>query len=140
MSRREPSRRIAARLGAAASPPMLALLLLVGGSVAGCAPEKPVRSGDVLFAENCARCHAADGTGDPRTLPLYPRVDLTRSPMGAARERLLIHDRIARGYTTMPGFQGKLQPEEIGRLVNKCLALAAPAAAKPSETPKPNGG
>ncbi len=138
MSRRKPSERIAARLGAAVSPLMLALLL--GGSVAGCGSGKPVRSAEVLFAENCARCHGADGTGDPRTLPLYPRVDLTRSAMGAARERVLIHDRIARGYTTMPGFQGKLQPEEIGNLVNKCLDLAAPAAAKPSETPKSNGG
>lgn len=93
----------------------------------GCGPSAPTRSADVLFAENCARCHGAEGKGDPRTLPLYPRVDLTRSPMGAAHERVLIHDRITRGYTTMPGFQGKLKPEEIGQLVNKCIALAAPA-------------
>ncbi len=107
---------------------------LLGGALAlwgvlsgGCGSSTPTRSGDVLFAENCARCHGADGKGDPRTLPLYPRVDLTRSPMGAAAERILIHDRIARGYTTMPGFQDKLQAEEIGKLVNKCIALAAPA-------------
>ncbi len=113
---------------------------LLGGLVAGCSPSKPARLGDVLFAENCARCHGADGTGDPRILPLYPRADLSRSPMGAARERLLIHDRIARGYTTMPGFQGKLEPEEIGSLVNKCLALAAPAGSKAGGAPSPNGG
>ncbi len=102
-------------------------LSVLGVLIGGCEPTKPVRSGEVLFAENCARCHGADGKGDPRILPLYPRADLTHSPMGTARERVLIHDRIARGYTTMPGFQGKLQPEEIGQLVNKCIALAAPA-------------
>ena len=104
----------------------------------GCGPTTPTRSAEVLFAENCARCHGADGKGDPRTLPLYPRVDLTRSPMGAARERVLIHDRITRGFTTMPGFQGKLQPEEIGALVNKCIALAAPA--EPAKTVPKTGG
>ncbi len=102
-------------------------LAVLGVLAGGCSPAPPVRSGDDLFAENCARCHGPDGKGDPRTLPLYPRVDLTRSPMGAASERVLIHDRISRGYTTMPGFQGKLKPEEIGQLVNKCIALAAPA-------------
>lgn len=113
-------------------------LALWGILIQGCGPAPDVRSGDELFAEHCARCHGADGTGDPRSLPLYPRVDLTRSPMGAAKERILIHDRISRGYTTMPGFQGKLKPEEIGRLVNKCIALAAPASSAKDE-PKAGG-
>ncbi len=114
--------------------------VVFGALLGGCGPAVPVRSAEDLFAENCARCHGPDGTGDPRTLPLYPRADLTRSPMGAARARLLIHDRIARGYTTMPGFQGKLQAEEIGRLVNKCLALAAPAEPGTKAATKPPGG
>ncbi|HXU34423.1 MAG TPA: cytochrome c [Thermoanaerobaculia bacterium] len=105
----------------------LGVLAVLSALIGGCGSGKPIRSGEVLFAENCARCHGPDGKGDPRTLPLYPRVDLSRSPMGAAGDRVLIHDRITRGYTTMPGFQGKLQPEEIGKLVNKCIALAAPA-------------
>ncbi len=106
---------------------MFGSLFVLGVLIGGCEPTKKVRSGEILFAENCARCHGADGKGDPRILPLYPAADLTHSPMGAARERVLIHDRITRGYTTMPGFQGKLEPEEIGQLVNKCIALAAPA-------------
>jgi mono/diheme cytochrome c family protein len=110
---------------------MFGALFVSGVLIGGCEPTKPVRSGEILFAENCARCHGADGKGDPRILPLYPRADLIRSPMGIARDRFLIHDRITRGFTTMPGFQGKLQPEEIGQLVNKCIALAAP---------RPNGG
>lgn len=111
-----------------------AALALAGSLAQGCGPSSEIRSGDDLFAENCARCHGADGKGDPRNLPLYPRVDLTRSPMGAAKERILIHDRISRGYTTMPGFQGKLKPEEIGRLVNKCIALADPAGSAKDES------
>jgi mono/diheme cytochrome c family protein len=102
-------------------------LAVLGVLSSGCAPSAPTRSAEVLFAENCARCHGPDGKGDPRILPLYPRADLIHSPMGIARDRVLIHDRITRGFTTMPGFQGKLQPEEIGALVNKCLKLAAPA-------------
>ncbi|HEV7669030.1 MAG TPA: cytochrome c [Thermoanaerobaculia bacterium] len=119
------------RVGAGALS-ALGVLGVLGILSQGCGPSASVKSGDVLFAENCARCHGADGKGDPRALPLYPRLDLTRSPMGIARDRILISDRIARGYTTMPGFQGKLQGEEIGNLVNKCLALAA--------KPAPNGG
>lgn len=122
--------RSAAVLGAA----------VLGALFGGCGSPVPLRSADVLFAENCALCHGPDGKGDPRTLPLYPRVDLTRSPMGRARDRVLIHDRIARGFTTMPGFQGKLQAEEIGRLVNKCLALAAPAEPGTKAATKPPGG
>jgi mono/diheme cytochrome c family protein len=114
--------------------PAVVVLCGLGLVIGGCGPSSSARSGDVLFAENCARCHGADGKGDPRVLPLYPRLDLTRSPMGMARDRILLNDRISRGYATMPGFQGKLQAEEIGNLVNKCLALAAKAA------PKPNGG
>lgn len=115
-----------------------AALAVWGALAGGCSPAPSVRSGEVLFAENCARCHGPDGKGDPRTLPLYPRADLTRSPMGAAKERVLIHDRIARGYTTMPGFQGKLKPEEIGQLVNKCIALAETAGSA-KDAPKAGG-
>jgi mono/diheme cytochrome c family protein len=103
---------------------ILALCVLLLG---GCAAEKKdLRSATALWTEHCASCHGEDGKGDPRSIELYPKLDLTVSPMIAQRERFLIHDRIARGYGTMPGFLHRLQAEEIGRLVNRCLELAAP--------------
>ena len=106
------------------------LAVAAGVSVAsafqGCAAEKKnLREVTALWTEYCARCHGTDGKGDPRSIDLYPKLDLTLSAMIQTRDRILIHDRIARGYGAMPGYLGRMEPEEIGRLVNRCLELAA---------------
>jgi len=107
----------------------LALVLAVGAL--GCTDDRQLREGDQLYADLCARCHGANGQGDPRSVQLYPRQNLTRSGMIERGDRILIRDRIVRGYGLMPGYQFKLQPEEVGRLVNKCLEFGK---AKPGGT------
>ncbi|HHM04722.1 MAG TPA: c-type cytochrome [Gammaproteobacteria bacterium] len=82
-------------------------------------PEE--RRGEALFQDNCAFCHAADGTGRNwigRFLEPHPR-DLTdpraMAAMTPARLRRVIREGLP--GTTMPAWGGVLQPAEIDALV-----------------------
>lgn len=101
------------------------LLPLALSLLAACEAAPEGREPAALYAHYCARCHGADGEGDPRNVALYPGLDLTRSQMVARRERPLIHRRIAQGYGPMPGFAHRLSPEEVRGLVDFCLELGA---------------
>ncbi|MGH9361103.1 MAG: c-type cytochrome [Thermoanaerobaculia bacterium] len=97
----------------------LAVLLLL----AACEKAPQGRDPEKLYARYCARCHGAEGKGDPRNVALYPGLDLTRSQMIRKRSRGVIHRRIAQGYGPMPGFGHRLSPEEVQALVDFCLEL-----------------
>ena len=97
------------------------LALAAGLLLAACGGAAGPRGGDELYAKYCTRCHGADGKGDPRTVNLYPQQDLPTSPMVRGRDRVLIHDRIAHGYGPMPGFAHRLEPAELGHLVDRTL-------------------
>lgn len=109
----------------------------VASALQGCAAEKKnLREATALWTEYCARCHGADGKGEAHSIDLYPKLDLSLSAMIQTRDRILIHDRITRGYGAMPGYLGRMEPEEIGRLVNRCLEFAAAPKSAPTEGPR----
>lgn len=101
---------------------MLALLPLAAGCKKQLTPPE-------LYETYCARCHGAQGEGDPRSLNLYPNLDLVRSPMVREGHRGVVRRRITEGYGPMPGFDHRLNEEEIEGLVDFTLALAKPRKA-----------
>jgi mono/diheme cytochrome c family protein len=76
-----------------------------------------------LYETYCARCHGGRGEGDPRSLNLYPYLDLLASPMVRRGDRAAVRQRIVDGYGPMPGFARRLTPLEIERLVDFTLKL-----------------
>lgn len=100
---------------------MIALAVTVGA--AGCSDGGRAAAG--TYQARCARCHGSDGRGDSRSVGLYPRLDLTASPMvragSPARGQLFL--RIADGYGAMPGFAGHLEAGEMQDLVDYVLRL-----------------
>jgi mono/diheme cytochrome c family protein len=117
--RRRACRR--ARLAGLAGAAILALPWALA-----CGPH-PDRTAAELYPEYCARCHGADGRGDPRNVNLYPNLNLTQSKLTGKAAHLLIYRRIAQGYGPMPGFGHRLSEVEIGRLADYTMQLNSSA-------------
>jgi mono/diheme cytochrome c family protein len=101
---------------------VLALSLLLPLALACGGPQED-RTAEKLYPEYCARCHGADGKGDPRNVNLYPNLDLTRSRLTGKGAHFLIYRRIAEGYGPMPGFAHRLSAIEMGRLADYTMKL-----------------
>ena len=99
-------------------------------AVAGCGAPNSGKSGAELYAEHCARCHGADGRGDPRALGLSPNSDLMRSSLVRRRARGPIYLRITQGYGSMPGFAHKLERGDVDLLIDYVLELESPSGAR----------
>ena len=97
------------------------LLLLAALPLLGCA-RKTLPTPE-LYTTYCARCHGAEGRGDPRHLDRYPYLNLLASPMVRRGERATVRRRIADGDGPMPGFALRLTPREIERLVDFTFQL-----------------
>ena len=95
--------------------------LAVWPPLAGCA-RKTLATPE-LYKTYCARCHGQRGEGDPRSLRLYPYLNLSASPMVRRGDRAAVRQRVAEGYGPMPGFARRLKPEEIERLVDFTFQL-----------------
>jgi mono/diheme cytochrome c family protein len=106
-----------------AATPLFALLALL----AACGPERSGAGTARLFAEHCASCHGDDGRGLPARRGLEPRLDLARSAMAAKGDRQLLYQRIAFGYSTMPGFAHKLKQGELEQLADYVQRFARTA-------------
>jgi len=78
-----------------------------------------------LYTKNCARCHGADGRGDPRQVGLYPDLDLTEASPVKLQARGILYRRISQGYGAMPGFAGRLEQDELDALVTYLNRFAA---------------
>ncbi|MDU0369646.1 c-type cytochrome [Hymenobacter endophyticus] len=80
-------------------------------------PATPVlAAGKVLYTQNCAVCHGADGR-----LGLNGARDLTKSNLNdAGRVYQVTHGSISK---KMPAFQGKLTDEQIRQVVEYSLTL-----------------
>lgn len=79
------------------------------------------RLGEQLYQDNCAFCHAADGTGKNwigRFLEPHPR-NLTDEQAMANMDRERLHTTIAQGLpgTTMPAWKDVLSEEQIDALI-----------------------
>ena len=95
-------------------------------AVAACGPETSSAPVEGLWSEHCAACHGADGSGVPARRGLEPRLDLRRSGMlRPGGSPGLVFQRIAYGYSTMPGFAHKLSRGDIERLAKFTAELVA---------------
>lgn len=87
-----------------------------------------VAHGAPLYAENCAVCHGAEGRGDgplAGKLPIRP-ADLTEPHLFAHKVgEIYWWVSYGRSNGVMPGFAGKLSPEQRWDLINFVLARAA---------------
>jgi mono/diheme cytochrome c family protein len=117
----EPQRR-RSRIGL--GPGALAILVSLFAVLGGCAGSGEP-GGAELYRMHCARCHGADGKGDPRSVGLYPALDLTASRLirAGSATRGAIYLRIADGYDAMPGFSAKLDTPAIEALIDYILRL-----------------
>ena len=114
--------------------PLAALAMILAVPLAACGPRE--RNAAALYRGYCVRCHGADGRGDPRSIGLYPNLDLTSAPLVRHRARGAIYNRIAEGYGPMPGFAHRLEPQEIEALVDYTLRFApAPSSGRPAPPP-----
>ena len=84
------------------------------------APDAPA-----LFAQACAKCHAADGSGGLPTVANGPRpVDLTAAEWQRARTDTEIVTAIRSGRGAMPPFDGVLTAEQSAALAAYIRTLA----------------
>jgi mono/diheme cytochrome c family protein len=102
---------------------LLALALCAALALGACGPPNTNRSVAELYPKYCAKCHGADGKGDPRQVGLYPNLNLTTSKLTGKGAHLAIYNRIAQGYGPMPGFAHRLSPQEINHLADYSLQL-----------------
>lgn len=120
-----PRRASECRLGAG-----IGALALAGAVLSGCGSPTSGKSAVELYTEHCARCHGADGHGDPRALALAPNSDLSRSQLVRRRARGPIYLRITQGSGSMPAFGHKLERGDVELLVDYVLELEAPSRAR----------
>lgn len=103
-------------------------LLLAALLLAGCGkPKTPPE----MYKRYCARCHGAEGEGNPRALRLYPNANLIESPMVRRGDREAVRQRIAEGDGPMPAYKRRLTPEEIEKMVDFTFQLGRSAKETP---------
>ncbi|RZK99472.1 MAG: cytochrome c [Hymenobacter sp.] len=89
----------------------LGLALLVGPGITHATPPAP---GQLLFQQNCQRCHGKDGR-----LGLNGAHDLTKSNLNAFGRTYLV----TKGMRKMPSFAKTLTPAQIEQVVAYSLTL-----------------
>jgi mono/diheme cytochrome c family protein len=99
----------------------LLLGLVAAGVVAGCStgddpglavPIDPA----VIYAQMCARCHGADGRGDPEIKKTMPVRDFHDPAFQARATTEEIVRTVMAGKGQMPGFGANLSPPKIQAL------------------------
>ncbi len=93
------------------------------------------REGEKLFQDNCAFCHAADGTGKNwigSFLDQHPR-DLTDQAFMSAIDRNYLRSAIEDGLvgTSMPAWKSVLTGEQIEALIDYISRAFHPVANEP---------
>ena len=90
-------------------------------------PEQVTVDSAALFAQACAKCHAADGTGGLPTAPGGPRpVDLTTDEWQRSRSDAEVTSAIRNGRGAMPPFADVLTGEQITTLTAHVRKLKRP--------------
>lgn len=83
--------------------------------------------GAALFAQACAKCHSADGTGGLPIVANGPRpVDLTSAEWQRSRSDADLTAAIRTGRGAMPPFEGVLTAEQISALASHVRTLKRP--------------
>lgn len=113
---------------------LFALSAIVAASACHSAGDDPGRPVPVapaaLYEKNCARCHGADGRGDPEMRKTLPVRDFTDPEFRARATTEEMERVIMAGKNQMPGFGGALSQPKIQALAGYVRRLgAAPPAA-----------
>ena len=103
---------------------LVSCLALAACSRSAPAAERTPIDAKALFAQACAKCHAADGSGGLPTVANGPRpVDLTAGEWQRSRTDAEIVAAIRTGRGAMPPFEGVLNPAQIDALAAYVRAL-----------------
>jgi cytochrome c oxidase cbb3-type subunit 3 len=109
----------------------VAAVLLAAGCSNDAGPAVPIDPA-VMYAQNCARCHGADGHGDPEIKKTLPTVRDFSDPMFLAKAQT---DDIARtimaGKGQMPAFGASLSLPKIQSLSGYVQRLGRHQVARP---------
>lgn len=81
------------------------------------------KSARELYAQNCARCHGADGAGETELGRSFDVPNIADENWQKKHSDQKISRKIARGGGAMPAFSRKLSPKEINALVAYVRAL-----------------
>ena len=109
-----------------------AMTLAVCASVAACsrsapAAERVQADGAALFAQACAKCHSADGSGGLPMVANGPRpVDLTAAEWQRARSDAELVATSRNGRGAMPPFGDLLTADQINALASHVRTLKRP--------------
>lgn len=79
-------------------------------------------SGADLFKSKCASCHGADGKGETAMGKSMKLKDLGSAEVQGMADADLTNI-IAKGKKPMPGYEGKLTPDQIGEVVKYIRTL-----------------
>jgi mono/diheme cytochrome c family protein len=92
-----------------------------------------------IYAQMCARCHGADGRGDPEIKKTLPVRDFSDPQFQARPASEEIGRTIMAGKGQMPAFGGLLSAPKIQSLSGYVRRLGrAPAHPMPPASPPPN--
>lgn len=121
----------------------LAAAAVLGGPASACRPAPRPESAEGLYRLFCARCHGDDGRGTRAQLESYPKADLLLSEAIARGDRAAVLRRTVEGFGPMPPFRDKLSAEELEKVTDYVLALAAPRSGgtvdRETAAPSPGG-
>jgi mono/diheme cytochrome c family protein len=120
---------------------LFALVVLAGvGAVTGCSTQDDVGTAvaiepAVLYARMCARCHGADGRGDPEIRKTMPNVRDFHDPAFRARATTdAIVSIVMAGKGQMPAFANSLSLPKMQALsgyVRRLGGVGGPSGAAP---------
>lgn len=111
---------------------LVAAVALAGAAAAACARSAPAAQqapvdARALFAQACAKCHAADGSGGLPMVANGPKpIDLRDAGWQRSRTDNEIALAIRDGRGAMPPFAGVLAEQQIAGLARHVRSLAKP--------------
>ncbi len=76
-------------------------------------PQQLIQDGQPLYAQNCAGCHQADGTGQPGKVPR-----LAGNPVVTLEDPIPVITTVSYGKGSMPGFGDKLDSTQIADILS----------------------
>ena len=105
----------------------LALVLCAGAACSRPTAERTPVDAPALFAQACAKCHAADGTGGLPMAVNGPRpADLTTVEWQRSRSDAEVTSAIRDGRGAMPPFQDVLSSQQIDAVAAYVRTLKRP--------------
>ncbi len=123
VSRTDPS---TARL----SNPQRPSVLVVALALCFCVACVDVPQGDELYVAHCAECHGSEGLGDPQRNDFYPGLDLQGSALVRGGRSGPVYRILRQGFGAMPGFDHKLEHDELAALTEHVLEIGRRAEAE----------